>query len=55
MEFKQTNKKTSTLKGNVDSFYPKSTQKYEFLMKEKQYINIAFQKQTKVEESKYKH
>ncbi|KAI3523499.1 hypothetical protein L1887_01674 [Cichorium endivia] len=40
--------------GNIDSLHNKARQKCEFFMKEKQSINVAFKKQTEVEESNYK-
>ncbi|KAI3750696.1 hypothetical protein L2E82_21445 [Cichorium intybus] len=40
--------------GNIESLHNKARQKCEFLMKEKQSINVAFKKQTEVEESNYK-
>ncbi|XP_052622458.1 uncharacterized protein LOC111893588 [Lactuca sativa] len=40
--------------GGIDSFHHKAKENCEFLLKEKQSISAAFNKQTKIEESNYK-
>ncbi|KAL7606700.1 hypothetical protein Lser_V15G16169 [Lactuca serriola] len=40
--------------GGVDSFHNKAKEKYEFLMREKQAINVVLRRQTEAEDHKYK-
>ena len=37
----------------IDSFHNKAKEKYQFLMKEKQFVWVAFKKQSKIEEGNY--